>query len=167
MPQLVALNTRDKHEESQEYVDRFYQAEFTPYDFMCLYVAVNASQKNFLFNRDHLLNYIKTCKNGNQFNRLLDDIYISSNGVSDYSESLHEAIQTLKMAKILYTISPEVDASMFIFENTPMAELIKNRIDYFDDMVNFVEGYTQYKLSTIGPDDKDITIKPYQNLKRY
>ena len=85
------------------------------------------------------------CKESNKFTKLLNGIRLKSNGIFSYSEELDEAIAKLKWGKILYTISPEQDASIFIFENIPMSELIKKRISYFDEMVYFLSKYTDYE----------------------
>ncbi len=132
-------------DEGQLYIEEFKESEFSSYDFMSLFCAFNAFQKNYSFNRDNLINFIKLCKESNKFTKLLNGIRLKSNGIFSYSEELDEAIAKLKWGKILYTISPEQDASIFIFENIPMSELIKKRISYFDEMVYFLSKYTDYE----------------------
>ncbi len=143
------LNVIKNCKESQNYVEKFYEPKFSPYDFMCLFIAINASQKNFIFDRDSLIKFIRTCKSSNQFSRLLSDIYLKNNGIFDYSDDLDEALQKLRIAGILYTVSPESDATMYIFKNIPVAKLIKARLDYFDEMVDFVRKYEKYVLDMI------------------
>lgn len=166
------MNVIKGREESQNYVERFYESKFSSYDFMCLFTAISASQKKLIFNRDSLIRFIRSCKSNNQFSRLLDDIYLKSNGIFDYSNDLDEAIQKLKIAGILYTISPESDATMYIFENIPMSKLIKDRLDYFDEMANFVGNYEKYVSDMISQahqrENRDIAVacKTLERLKK-
>ncbi len=153
------VNVRKGYEEAQDYVKRFYESKFSPYDFMCLFTAINASQKNFAFNRDSLIKFIRSCKSNKQFSRVLNDIHLKNNGLFDYSNDLDEAIQKLKMAGILYTVSPETDESICIFENTPMAKLIKDRLDYFDEMVSFIGEYKEYVSDMICSNHKQFNKK--------
>ena len=156
------MNIRNGWEESQNYAERFYESKFSPYDFMCLFTAINALQKKLIFNRDSLIRFIRSCKSNNQFNRLLNEIYLKNNGIFDYSNDLDEAVQKLKIAGILYTVSPESDATMNIFENIPTAKLIKDRLDYFDEMANFVENYEKYVSDMISQvhqqENRDIAV---------
>ncbi len=153
------INVTKGYEESQNHIEKFYVSEFSPYDFMCLFTAINVSQKKLVFNRDRLVKFIRSCKNNNQFSRLLNDIYLKNNGIFDYSDDLDEAIQKLRLAGILYTISPESDATMYIFENTPMAKLIKDRLDYFDEMASFIGDYEKYISDIIFPAHQQLNKK--------
>ncbi len=155
------INTRKGYEETKNYVEKFYESEFSPYDFMCLFTAINLSQKNLVFNEEYLIKFIRNCKNNNQFNKLLNDIHLKNNGIFDYSDNLNEAIQKLKIADILYTISPKNDASIYIFEKTKMAKLIKDRLDYFDEMVSFIANYEKYIKDIICQTDQQINQKKY------
>lgn len=130
--------------ERRKYLDMFSEPEVTAYDFMCLFSATCASQEKYIFDRDQLLAFIKSCKLNGQHSVLLQDINIKSNGVFDCSENYDEAIAKLKWAKILYTVSPEQDASIHIFEDTPCDELIKPRIQYADEMAQFVDNFHEY-----------------------
>ena len=146
-------------ESDEEYLSKFYEAEFSPYDFMSLFTAINASQKNYSFSRDNLIQFIANCKKENQFHRLLKDIHIKSNGVFNFSEDLDEATQKLKIGRILYTVSPEENSTIMIFEDIPMAELIKKRIEYFDEMVNFIGDYNKHQENVINKPPKRIYNK--------
>ncbi len=143
-------------ESDEKYLSKFYEAEFSPYDFMSLFAAINASQRNYSFSRDNLIQFITSCKESNQFCRLLNDIHVKSNGIFNYSEDLDEAMQKLKLGKIFYTISPEKDSTIMIFEDIPMAELIKKRIEYFDEMVSFIGSYIKYQ--------RDMISQAYQRI---
>ena len=138
---------RKAGEEMANQENRFYQPEFSAYDFMCLFTVINVIQKTNAFDRDSLIKFISYCKNNNKFNQLLNDININSNGVFAYSNDLEEAIQKLRLSGLLYTISPESDAKIFIFENIQIANLIGKRIDYFDDMIKFIKNYKQFDLN--------------------
>lgn len=143
------LETRKGYLERQLYMEKFQEPEFSSYDFMSLFCVLNASQRNYSFNRDNLINFIKLCKDNNEFDRLLNSIRLKSNGIFPYSDELDEAIAKLKWEKILYTISPEQDYSIFIFEDIPMSELLKKRISYFDEMVRFLSKYIDYEIEMI------------------
>ena len=153
------INVRKGYRELQDHLEKFYEPEFSPYDFMCLFTAINVTQKNLVFNKDSLIKFIRSCKRNNQFNRLLKDIHLKNNGIFDYSDDLDEAVQKLKIAGILYTISPESDASICIFENTSMAELIKDRLNYLDEMTNFIENYEKYVYNMIDQKHKQLNKK--------
>ena len=110
--------------------------EFTTYDFMCLYCAIYANEKINFFNYHNLLNYINYCKTNNLFPNLLEDITI---------KTFTEAIQKLRSARILYTISP--DEIIYLFSDTPISKLINKRENYLEDMLNFITNYHIYLTS--------------------
>lgn len=143
------IEARKSYIESQAYLYKFKDGEFSPYDFMSLFCALNASQRNFSFNRNYLIKFIKLCKDNNEFNNLLKNIRFKNNGIFFYSEEIDEAIAKLKWGEILYTISPEQDDTIFIDKNIKMSELIKDRISYFDEMVVFLNKYNDYKTQMI------------------
>ena len=143
------LETRKSYLERQSYDEKFSEPEFSSYDFMCLFCALNASQRNYSFNRETLIKFIKSCKENNTFSRLLNNIKLKNNGIFSYSDELDEAIAKLKWSRILYTISPETDASIHIFQDIPMSEFIKKRISYFDEMINFIEEYQNYEFEAM------------------
>jgi len=128
-------------------MEKFKEPEFSSFDFMIMFCALNASQRRYSFNRDYLISFIKLCKENNEFDRLLNRIRLKNNGIFSCSDQLNEAIAKLKFGKMLYTISPEQDSSIFIFENIKMSEIFKKRISYFDEMVNFLGKYTDYEIS--------------------
>lgn len=156
----------------EEYLNKFYEPKFSPYDFMCLFAAINVLQKNYSFNRNNLIQFIANCKGNNQFCKLLNDIHIKSNGVFNFSEDLEEAMQKLKLLRVFYTISPETDSTMMIFENIQISELIKNRIEYFDEMVDFIANYAKYQIDIISQEhsyiseQEAIELAPALRLKK-
>lgn len=145
--------------QEQQYLDMFYESKFSPYDFMCLFGALNASLKKYSFSRDKLIEFIKLCKDTNQFNMLLEDINIKSNGVFYFSEELDEAIVKLKNGGIFYTVSPEKDSTMMIFENIPIDELSDKRKDYTPTMSNFLSSYNDFEINDINIKEKVRLLK--------
>ncbi len=111
---------------------------FTSFDFICLFTGIYASQKNFEFDRDQLVDFIKECKDMQLFNNLLSEFNIKTNGVTYYSQELEEEIQKLRLGFILYTISPEKDSTIYIFEDTPIDLLLKGRMNNYDEMIEFI-----------------------------
>lgn len=128
-------------EASQKYLEHFYDPEFTSFDFMLLFSTINALQNNCSFNRDNLLKTIEICKSNNEYNDLLEEIKLKSNGIHSYSEELEEAITKLKYSGILYTISPEQDSTICIVENQELFESIQLRKDKKEEMTKFISKY--------------------------
>ncbi len=118
---------------------------FTSFDFICLFTGIYASQKTFEFNRDQLVNFIKECKDKKLFSNLLTKINIKTNGVTYYSQELEEEIQKLRLGFILYTIAPEKDSTIYIFEDTPIDLLLKERMNYYDEMIEFISKFNLKK----------------------
>ena len=139
LKQMTRISERQK-----KYMERFYEPEFSAYDFMCLFCAVNGIQQKYSFDREILLSFIKSCKLNGEYTNLLDDINFKSNGVFYYSEELQEAITKLKLAGVLYTISPERDSSILISIDTHFEELMGPRNDYLDQMEAFVSSFNTY-----------------------
>lgn len=52
----------DNRESNVKYMDRFYDSPFSPYDFLSLFSALYASEKDYSFSRDELVNFIDICK---------------------------------------------------------------------------------------------------------
>lgn len=132
-------------EKHNKYIERFDNPDFTAYDFLSLFSALNALQKEYSFDRDSLINFINFCKKGLKFSNLLNDIHLKSNGISYYSEEFDEAIGKLKWGNILYTISPERDSTICIFEDIPTSKLIEPRRNYLEEATCFVEEYNAFK----------------------
>lgn len=124
-----------------EYIKRFDDPKFTAFDFLSLFSAVYASEKEYSFDRDDLIEFISQCKSNSSFTEILSDINLKSNGVSYYSEEFDEAIAKLKWGGILYTISPERDSKIYIFEGIPVSQLMEGRENYIDDMEHFTCEY--------------------------
>ena len=131
--------------EHEKYIDRFYDPKFTAYDFMRTFCISYAIIDRFEFYRNDLLHYIKICKKNNQFNDLLEEIYLKSNGIHCYSEDLEEAMTKLKFGGILYTISPERDSKIYIHERIPLDACIETR-DNLEKMTEFIESFDEYTL---------------------
>lgn len=128
-------------EASQKYLEHFYEPEFTSYDFIFLFSTINALQNNYSFSRDNLLKTIENCKSNNEYNDLLEEIKLKSNGIHSYSEELEEAITKLKYCGILYTISPEQDSTIFIVEKEEFFKKVQLRKDQSEEMTKFISKY--------------------------
>lgn len=132
------------NDDEQKYLNSFYEARVIPYDFMILFCANNILNQNLTFNRDYLLDFIVECKNKNEYDTLLREIKIRSNGVFLYSERLENAIFQLKIAGVLYTISPERDASIHIRNDISACDIINQKSEYLDEVAEFVNSYNIY-----------------------
>ncbi len=125
-----------------EYPTLDYEPLFSAYDFMCLFCAIYANEKIYFFNYEDLINYIKTCKINNLFPNLLNNI-----NEENLSSSIEEAIQKLRIARLLYTIAPEKNHIIYLFPNTTSFNLISKREAYLNEMLKFISMYHCY-LST-------------------
>ena len=148
-----------ENENNIDYMDRFWDSKFTPYDFMSLFCAVLGSQKQYSFSRNYLIEFIQNCKESCQYTDLLETILLQNNGIFTFSSGLEEAITKLKFGHILYTISPEKNSEIFIFQDIPISDLMKSRVHYINSMLQFVDNYNKYKLEK-SPID---TVKTYVN----
>ena len=135
-----------ENENNLDYMDRFWDSKFTPYDFMSLFCAVLGSQKQYSFSRNCLIEFIQNCKESCQYTDLLETIPLKNNVIVIFSSKLEEAITKLKFGHILYTISPEKDSEIFIFQDIPISDLMKSRVRYINSMLQFVDNYNKYKL---------------------
>ena len=81
------------------------------------------------------------------FTNLLNDINLRNNGIYFFSEEFDEAITRLKWGKILYTVSPEHDSLIYIFEDIPILELINSRSNYIDEIANFINEYKKFEIN--------------------
>lgn len=149
--------TEAQEEDKQPYIERFYNPIFSAYDFVSLFSAFYASQKEYSFIKDHLVDFISICKKHGKYDNLLGDIHLRSNGINSYSEALDEAVAKLKWARILYTISPEQDSTVYIFDNTPFAEMMKNKIDFLDEMTDFIGNFKGYEIENNAQFQKSIS----------
>ncbi len=136
--------------EKEKMIDKyFYEPKFTAYDFLVLFSALNAAQNVFSFYRDTLIRYIDLCKQNDEFKTLTSEINLRSNGINNFSEEFDDAIFQLKIAKILYTVSPEIDSEIFIFDNIPVKELIEKRKEYAKEMITFIEKYNIFENNAL------------------
>lgn len=143
--------------DTKKYLENFHEEEFNTHDFMLLFSAIYAIKGNSSFSRDNLLNFIIENKQKEENSNLLHDIEIKSNGIFYYSNNFDEAISKLKWAGILYTISPEeIDSSIYINKGIDVSGIIKSRIDYLNDIINFVSIYEQYEHNKINTPHKNI-----------
>lgn len=149
--------------EHNKYMERFYNPEVSAYDFLSLFSAIYALQNEFSFNRDNLINFIHFCKSNSKYKNLLTDINIKSNGISYYSEEFDEAIGKLKWGRILYTISPEQDARIFIFKDIPTKELIEPRKQYLEELNCFIVEYKEFKKKSIKNKEEQEKIEAIKN----
>jgi len=148
-------------------VQEFKEPEFSSYDFLCLFCALNATQRNYSFNKDELIKCIKECKNNDLFTELLSDIKLKSNGIFSYSDNLDEAIAKLKWSRILYTISPEEDSTIHIFKDIPVGEFIKDRVSYFDAMISFIEEYKKREFEARSTAYQNIYEKEQRDINNF
>ena len=132
-------------EEQKKYIERFYEPSFSAYDFVSLFSVLCATQNEYSFSRDNLIVFINFCKIHSKYDKLLGDINLKSNGIFYYSEEFDEAIAKLKWGKILYTVSPEQDSNVYIFENIPTEEIIKPRVNYLEEVSNFISEYKNFE----------------------
>jgi len=132
-------------EQQEKYLEKFYEPDFSAYDFITLFSAANARKNDYYFDRDSLIQFINFCKRTSIFNNLLDDIMLKSNGVTYFSDELNNAITSLKMVRILYTISPENDGTIYISKNIPIEDLIEPRKNYFIKMNEFINAYKNFE----------------------
>ena len=58
--------------------------------------------------------------------------------------------------RVFYIISPESDSTIQIFEDLPFSELIKNRLDYFNQMVAFVRNFQAVPLVGAPVEQREI-----------
>jgi len=142
--------------DTQKYLDNFKEKEFSSYNFLCLFVGVSYIKGNKSFDRNKLLSFIEINKTIDFYTKILSDIKIKSNGIFPYSENLEEAYSKLKFLDILYTISPEVDSTIYIREDIPVNDIITLYSKYYGIMEEFVEKYIDYikdntkKLKKVG-----------------
>lgn len=97
-----------------------------------------------------MIAFIKVCKSENKYRNLLNDINLKNNGLFDYSEDINEAIAKLKWVKILYTISPETDTTVYILDDIPTEDILRKRKDYIEEITNFISKYKTF-LETMTP----------------
>ena len=142
--------------DTQKYLDNFKEKEFSSYNFLCLFVGVSYIKGNKSFDRNKLLSFIEINKTIDFYTKILSDIKIKSNGIFPYSENLEEAYSKLKFLDILYTISPEVDSTIYIREDIPVNDIITLYSKYYGIMEEFVEKNIDYikdntkKLKKVG-----------------
>lgn len=136
-------------DETKKYLDMFYEPKFTAYDFIALFCTITAIKGIFSFSKDNLLDFIVNMKKSNQYDEVLGNINLKNNGIFFYSNDLDEAISTLKIAGLLYTISPEKDSSICISDNLDISGIIKSRVQYMTALVNFVNDYQKYEMQKI------------------
>lgn len=137
-------------ENRKNYMDMFYESDFSAYDFIFLFSAMSILEEQNCFNKDNLISFILVCKGENKFEKLLNDINLKSNGLFYYSEEINEAIAKLKWVKILYTISPETDATVYILDDIPTEDILRKRKDYIEEITNFISEYKIF-LETMKP----------------
>ncbi len=140
-------NNNVMFEEHSKYIKRFYNSEFTTYNLLTLFSALSAFQKEYSFDRDNLISFIASCKKNTKFTRILSDVNLKSNGIFYYSEEFDEAIAKLKCGRILYTVSPEQDSTICIFDDIPISELIRPRTNYVDETTCFIEEYKEFEIN--------------------
>ncbi len=150
----MRMNNR---ESNVKYIDRFYDSPFSPYDFLSLFSALYVQQEEYFFDRDKLVEFIASCKRDDKYNNLLDDIHLKNNGIHSYSEDFDEAVAKLKWAHILYTVSPEVDSTIYIFEDTPFIEMMKTKTNFIDEMTNFIVEFKEYEIRKVKEYQKQIS----------
>ena len=142
--------------DTKKYLDNFKEKEFSSYNFLCLFIGVSYIKGNKSFDRNKLLSFIEINKTIDFYTKILSDIKIKSNGIFPYSENLEEAYSKLKFLDILYTISPEVDSTIYIREDIPVNYIITLYSKYYGIMEEFVEKYNDYiknnskKLKKVG-----------------
>lgn len=135
----------DEYVKEKEYVEYFHNPEFSVYDFLILFSAVNATQGKLSFYRDTLIKYISICKESTEFEELLAEINLKNNGINIYSDEFDDAIFQLKIANILYTVSPEKDSEIFIFDDIPKSEIIDKRKKYTNEIIEFINKYNSFE----------------------
>lgn len=146
--------------EHDKYIEKFYNPEFTAYDFLALFSTLLASIQEYSFDRESLIEFICFCQKNSEFLNILSDISLKYTGVSYYSEELEEAIGKLKWARILYTVSPEQDSTIYICENIPITELIKPREKFVQVTDRFIQKYKEFDCSRkIANDPLALNIK--------
>jgi len=144
-------NNNVMFEEHSKYIEKFYNPEFTAYDLLTLFSALFASKKEYSFDRNNLVSFIASCKKNSKFSRILSDVNLKSNGIFYYSEEFDEAIGKLKWGRILYTVSPEQDSTICIFDDIPISELISPRMIYVDETTCFIEEYKEFEINKKTP----------------
>lgn len=144
------------NKDTENYLKKFYDDKFTTYDFLTLFCALNVIKQNYSFNRDNLLLFIINCKENHEFDILLHSIKLKNNGIYKYSLELEEGISQLKVRGILHTIFPENNSSIYINNNLSVESLIKPRIDYLDDMVDFITKYSKWEEKQARNRNNDI-----------
>ena len=143
----------------------------TAYDFMTLFCAISSIKNNYSFSRNNLLSYIANCKETHKFKELLQSIQIKNNGVYNYSTVLEDAVFQLKQANVLYTISPEQDSSIYISSDISIQNIIKPRLQYLNEAVEFVNSFNKFERKRISDfydkmiDEEKLVISSEQQKK--
>lgn len=137
-------------EKRKNYIDMFYEPDFSTYDFIFLFSAMSILEEQNCFNKGHLIAFIRICKSENKYRNILNDINFKNNGLFDYSEDINEAIAKLKWVKILYTIFPETDATVYIHDDIPTEDILRKRKDYIEEITTFINEYKTF-LETMTP----------------
>lgn len=130
--------------DTEKYLKGFKESDFSSYNFLSMFCALNFIKDNKYFDRNKLLSFIEKNKNLGLYDKLLNDIKIKNNGVFPYSDNLEEAYSILKWANILYTISPEEDAKIYIKDDIPLNDIITFKNEYYSLMETFVNDYNKF-----------------------
>lgn len=107
------------------------------YDFMCLFSVLSTCNRRNRICKANLLHFIQTCNENHHFTILLENFSI---------EEWSLAIQKLEERKILTSVSSQKEW-IHIFEEIPIAELMKNLESYFGLMASFYDYYMRYEDS--------------------
>lgn len=87
-------NNNVMFKEHSEYIERFYNPEFTTYDLLTLFSALSASQKEYSFDRNNLISFIASCKKNSKFSRILSDVNLKSNGIFFFQKNLMKQLES-------------------------------------------------------------------------
>lgn len=124
--------------ETKEFLNLFYQPEFSEFDFICLFISLLKLENIHTIDTNQLESFIINNKYNQEFKDILKKFKYKSNGIYKYSNQFREVIRLAKYSGLIFSISPEIDGLVFIKKDIDIKELIKGKEEYIDTMKYFI-----------------------------
>lgn len=125
------------NEDTQKYLDRFYEPKVTSFEFVCLLISVLKVCGVQSFKHKEIEEHILNCKKMNLFTDLFEEITYKPTGIKEYSVEFEDAITTARNSGLIYSVSPEVDSTVII-RNFDEMEYISNKKEYISPILSFL-----------------------------
>lgn len=126
---------------NNQYNNGLYDTYISKSQFVALFCALLKLQGINHFQRNNMIHFIAICMKHGKFQRILKGILAKNENSSLDFKTFDQALSALRQKRLIHMDIEEQNPTVYISPRIPIKRIINSKIDYLEEMSNFMKAY--------------------------